>query len=159
LLLRHGGHARAAGFTLANENLPAFRERLLGYGAEHLDETTLARRYSVDALVKLDELTLQTPVALALLAPFGEGNPEPALSTVGLKLLAVRAVGQEGKHLKLEVAQGTHSLPAIAFRQGRLASELARGDTVDLIYRPDLNEWQGETTLQLVVSAIRPSRG
>ena len=157
LLLQHGGHARAAGFTLPNENLPAFYERLEQYGAEHLNEEMLSRRRLVDALVSLDELTLETPPALALLEPFGEGNPEPALATLGLRLLDVRPVGQEGKHLRLEVSDGKQSVQAIAFRQGYLVNELKPGDMVDLIYRPTLNEWQGQVSLQLVIQSIRPS--
>ena len=157
LLLQHGGHARAAGFTLPNENLPAFCERLEQYGIEHLNEEMLSRRRLVDALVSLNEITPETLAALAMLEPFGEGNPEPALATVGLQLKDVRPVGQEGRHLRLEVSDGVQSIPAIAFRQGYLAGELKPGDVVDLIYRPTLNEWQGQVSLQLVVQAIRPS--
>ena len=157
LLLQHGGHARAAGFTLPNENLPAFCERLEQYGIEHLNEEMLSRRRLVDALVSLNEITPETLAALAMLEPFGEGNPEPALATVGLQLKDVRPVGQEGRHLRLEVSDGVQSIPAIAFRQGYLAGEIKPGDMVDLIYRPTLNEWQGQVSLQLVVQAIRPS--
>lgn len=157
LLLQHGGHARAAGFTLPNENLSTFCERLERYGAEHLSEEMLSRRRLVDALVSLDELTLATPPALDLLEPFGEGNPEPALATLGLRLLDIRSVGAEGKHLRLEVGDGKLSIPAIAFRQGHLIGGLKVGDMVDVVYRPMLDEWQGQVSLQLLVQSIRPS--
>ena len=157
LLLQHGGHARAAGFTLPNENLPAFYERLEQYGMEHLKEEMLNRRRFVDARVSLSEITLETPAALAMLEPFGEGNPEPALATEGLQIKDIRPVGQEGKHLRLAMSDGVQSMPAIAFRQGHLANELKVGDMVDLIYRPVLSEWQGQVSLQLVIQAIRPS--
>ena len=157
LLLQHGGHARAAGFTLPNENLPAFYERLEQYGMEHLKEEMLNRRRFVDARVSLSEITLETPAALAMLEPFGEGNPEPALATEGLQIKDIRPVGQEGKHLRLAVSDGVQTMPAIAFRQGHLANELKVGDMVDLIYRPVLSEWQGQVSLQLVIQAIRPS--
>jgi single-stranded-DNA-specific exonuclease len=107
--------------------------------------------------MSLSEITLETPAALAMLEPFGEGNPEPALATEGLQLKDIRPVGQEGKHLRLEVSDGVQTMPAIAFRQGHLAGELKAGDIVDLIYRPVLNEWQGQVSLQLVIQAIRPS--
>jgi hypothetical protein len=57
------------------------------------------------------------------------------------------------------VSNGRQSLPAIAFRQGHLAGEFSRGDRVDVVYRPTINEWQGERTLQLLVAAIRPAAG
>jgi single-stranded-DNA-specific exonuclease len=158
LLLRHGGHARAAGFTVANENLSAFCERLERYGAEHMDAEILHRKRRVDARVALDEITVDTPRALAALEPFGEGNPEPALATTGLRLLEVRAVGAEAKHLRLRVSDGVRSLTAIAFRQGQASAALKAGDTVDLIHRPTLNDWQGQVSLELVVQAIRVSQ-
>jgi single-stranded-DNA-specific exonuclease len=157
LLVRHGGHARAAGFVLLNENLPVLRERLEHYGAEHLDVEMLQRRHSVDALVPLSAITGNAPAALAALEPVGEGNPEPRLATVGLQLVGLRSVGADSRHLRLEVTDGARTLPAIAFRQGHQASAFAPGDRVDLIYCPTLNEWQGVTSLQLVVEAVRKS--
>jgi single-stranded-DNA-specific exonuclease len=157
LLSRYGGHERAAGFSLPSGNITELSERLMAYAAERLDEATLSRRYSVDALVRLGELSMDTPAVLRMLEPVGEGNPEPALASTGLLVRSVRAVGKEANHLRLEVAADGCSLSAIAFRQGHLAADLRPGSHVDLIYRPDLNEWQGRTSLQLMVSALRLS--
>jgi len=159
LLTRYGGHARAAGFALPNENLAAFRERLRGYGEENLTEEMLRPRHSVDALVSLEEIDEDAPNALAVLEPFGEGNPEPAFATTGLRVLEVRRVGREGRHLRMRVGDGDRSLPVIAFRQGHWADQIAPGDLIDLIYRPTLNEWRGTMSLQLVVQALRKSKG
>jgi len=158
LLTRYGGHARAAGFTLPSDNLIAFRKRLESYGAAHLTEETLTPHHSVDAIVPLEEINEDTPAALSLLEPFGEGNPEPAFATIGLRLLDLRTVGREGQHLRLRVGDGNRSLPAIAFRQGHRASDFAPGDMVDLIYQPMLNEWRGAASLQLRVTAMRKSK-
>ena len=155
LLLRYGGHAGAAGFSLLTENLTAFRERLLCYCAENLDRETLTRRIPYDAIVSLAEIREDTPVALSAMEPFGVGNPEPALVTENLTLLSLSPVGQRGAHLRLRVGDGMRSLPGIAFRQGHLADSLKRNDKVDLLYRPTLNEWQGQTTLQLLVEDMR----
>jgi single-stranded-DNA-specific exonuclease len=157
LMLRHGGHARAAGFTLANESVPALRERLADYAATHLQGEMLQRKRLADALVPLNVVTREALDALAALEPVGEGNPEPALATLGVRILALRAVGEGGKHVRMEVSDGVLSVPAIAFRQGHLAGEFAAGDWVDIIYRPTLNVWQGQTSLQLVVGALRRS--
>jgi len=159
LLLRYGGHARAAGFTLANDNLPAFYERLRAYAQDHLDETTLRPKYMVDAIVTLSEITARTVEDLARLAPFGEGNPDPALATLGLEILELRAIGQEGKHLRLRLREpGGRPISAVAFRMGRLAAHYKVGQQVDIIHRPTLNEWNGERVLELLVSAIRPNQ-
>ena len=157
LLTRWGGHALAAGVTLPTANLDALEERLTAYCEAHLDGVGDGPKQYVDAIIGLGEITIDTPAALAMLEPFGAGNPEPALASRRLTIRQVRAVGQGGKHLRLFVADKGHALPAIAFRFGHLADSLAEGDTVDLVYRPTLNVWQGQTSLQLVVQAIRPA--
>ncbi len=158
LFERYGGHVKAAGFTVPTRNLAAFRQRMETYSRQHLTEDMLRRKHSADALVSLYEISEATPVALSLLEPCGEGNPLPALASQGLRVEAIRAVGNEGKHLRLQVREGTKSLPAIAFRLGHLATRFKVGDIIDLIYRPQLNEWQGQVFLQVVVEAMRASR-
>ena len=157
LLSRYGGHARAAGFSLPNENLGAFRERLESYAAQNLTEEMLTPHPRVDAIVSLEEITEDTPAALSLLEPFGQGNPEPALATIGLKALGMRRVGREGRHLRMTVSDGNRSMGGIAFRQGHRAGEFGPGDMIDLMYRPTQNEWQGRVSLQLDVKAMRRS--
>lgn len=158
LLLRHGGHARAAGLTLRSEHLPALRERLQEYAQSNLPDDCLVRPRRVDAIVSLDELSPQVSDALEVLAPFGEGNPEPALATMGVRVNSLRPVGAEGKHLKLRVQDGQQRFAAIAFGMGHLAAGLRDGDVVDLIYRPQRHEWQGTWSLELVVEAMRSTK-
>lgn len=158
LLLRYGGHARAAGFTLANDKLELFCRRLLDYSAAHLPPELLRRRRHVDAIVPLAELTEATPGALAALEPLGEGNPEPALAALNVKLMTLQPVGQGGKHLRLQVSDGQRVYSGIAFRRGAWAGAFQVGQRVDIVFRPELDTWQGELALQLVVEAMRPSR-
>lgn len=157
LLTRWGGHALAAGVTLPTANLDALEERLTAYCEAHLDGVGDGPKQYVDAIVELGEITRNTVAALATLEPFGAGNPEPALASLGVIVKAVRPVGRDGKHLRLTVAKGHALLSAIAFRLGHLANSLAEGDMVDLVYRPTLNVWQDQETLQIVVQAIRPA--
>ena len=158
LLMRYGGHAQAAGFTLASDRLPEFRQRLLDYAEEHLDQNALTPRLLVDAIVPLGVLTPDVVSALGTMEPFGRGNPEPLLSSLGAQIRSINTVGVDGKHLRLLVRQANASLPCIAFRQGALSEQFRPGDRIDLVYRPSMNHWQGRSTLQLVVEAIRPAR-
>ncbi|MHB1318058.1 MAG: single-stranded-DNA-specific exonuclease RecJ, partial [Anaerolineae bacterium] len=164
ILVRFGGHAQAAGFTLESNQIEPFRERLLSYAAEHLDSAALTPRLMVDAIVGLADIAYEpdrgrnTPAALATLGPFGKGNPEPLLATLGAGVMDIRRIGTEGKHLRLDVAQNGTPRTCVAFRQGEAAEWLRAGDRVDLVYRPALNRWQGRESLQLVVEAVRPHR-
>jgi len=164
LLERYGGHAAAAGFTVRTENLPELQARLLALAREQLEGVTLTPTLHIDLEAPLTELSWELHQALAVMAPFGYGNPEPLLVTRGLRILDARSVGSDGRHLKLTVTANGNSArngdsprpwDAIAFRQGEWLGRLP--STVDLAYNLALNEWNGRATLQLRVQDIHPA--
>lgn len=158
LLIRHGGHAQAAGFALENENIPAFRDRLLEIAGEQLKMIPggLAPTIKIDAEVRFHELTTDLVAELKRLEPTGNSNPSPLLSTHGVVIRQQRAIGTDGAHLKLRLADHECEFEAIAFRMGGLADKLP--ERVDVAYQLELNEWQGQVRLQLVVQDIQPAR-
>jgi len=158
LLIRFGGHAMAAGCTLARDNIENLRQRLEQYAAEHLDVDLLHRKIRVDAIVSLDEITLHSVRCLQHLEPTGNGNPPATLSSLGVRIDTIRPVGKDGKHLRLYLSQGGSRVGAIAFRLGHLANEYRAGDLIDLVYTPSLNYYNGNVSVQLIVEEIRPSR-
>ncbi|MGC9357498.1 MAG: single-stranded-DNA-specific exonuclease RecJ [Anaerolineae bacterium] len=155
LLVRYGGHAAAAGFTVRTENLEELQRRLVDLAREELAEVVLTPSLLVDAELPLNMLSWDLHEDLEALAPFGYGNRSPTLVSRDVRILSARAVGAEGRHLKLYVAdeQG-RSWSAIAFRQGAWIGRLP--DVVDLAYHLQRNEWNGRTTLQLNVLDIHP---
>ncbi|NLT73062.1 MAG: single-stranded-DNA-specific exonuclease RecJ [Chloroflexi bacterium] len=156
ILIRFGGHAQAAGFTLETARVPEMHARLLDYADQHLNEHDLVPRLLVDAIVSLNDLSEDTPRAISVLGPFGQGNPEPVLATLGARVMDVRRIGSGGKHLRLDISQDGTPRTCVAFRQGDAADWIGNGDRIDLVYRPSLNRWQGRESLQLVVEALRP---
>ncbi len=155
LLVRYGGHAAAAGFTLKNENIPAFRERLVEVAREALGDVLPEPVLDIDMELDLKEATWELYEAIQKLAPFGEENPKPVFLSRGLEVREARAVGSEGKHLKLTLEYKRQVWPAIAFRLGNVLPALP--SRVDVVYYLDANEWNGRRTLQLVVQDIRPA--
>ncbi|MCE5259537.1 MAG: single-stranded-DNA-specific exonuclease RecJ [Chloroflexi bacterium] len=155
LLLRYGGHAKAAGFTLATRDIDNLRERLEQHIASLIQADTFTQRLLVDAIVPLEMISPHSPVALQSLEPIGDANPEPALATLALKVAHVRQIGADNRHLRLDVSDGNRALPVIAFRQGDKAAALANGQLIDMVYRPSIEAWQGQETLQLIAQDIR----
>ncbi len=157
LLIRHGGHAAAAGFAVANENLPALQARLEAIAEEELAGQDLAPSLAIDAEVSLAEFDFALVKQLALLEPCGYANPQPVFASLGLEVVSARPVGAEGKHLKLQVRapRSPAIWDAIAFRMGEWFSGLPR--RVDLAYAIEINEFNGRSTLQLNVKDIRPA--
>ncbi|MGE5601543.1 MAG: single-stranded-DNA-specific exonuclease RecJ [Nitrososphaerales archaeon] len=156
LLVRHGGHAAAAGFTVKNENLPELRRRLEAIAAEQLGRLDLTPVLKIDAELDLADLDYAVCTRLGELEPHGEANPQPVFVSHGVRVSAdsVRTVGHEGQHLKFRVyARGsTGEWDAIAFRMGDLADGLP--GRVDLAYCIEMNDHSGRP--QLVVKDLRP---
>jgi single-stranded-DNA-specific exonuclease len=149
-LIRYGGHAQAAGLTVAAENVAALRD---GFAALAEAETREAAGLDVDAVTELGEVTGRLAEEIAALAPFGPGNAAPILAAPGARVRESRRVG-DGSHLKLTLACGRHATEhaAIGFRLGELDPGV--GATIDVAYRPELSEWRGEKRLELNVCAI-----
>jgi single-stranded-DNA-specific exonuclease len=159
LLARHGGHAAAAGFTAANENVDDLAARLKDIAEKELGELDLRPTLRVDVDgVALSDLTQDLLGHLQKFEPCGYGNPAPVLASRRLKVYDWRTVGGEGKHLKLSLTDGRMNQDAIAFGQAQqwLANQSAE---VDIAYAVEWNEWKGERRVQLNVKSIQASQG
>jgi single-stranded-DNA-specific exonuclease len=184
LLERYGGHAQAAGFTIRNENLSEFKMRMTELATSALGGQDLRPSLMADAVISLADIDWALQGTLAQLEPTGQENPVPRFLSRGVEVLSQRQVGQEFAHLQLFLANGPNgaeeqrsrgagersvvrnqqsasynrqAFPAIAFRQGVWANALPK--TIDIIYTINVNKWQGNSNLQLVIDDIRPSAG
>lgn len=162
LLVRHGGHAAAAGFTVENEKLPALKSRLQAIAAEQLQGKDLRPPLNIDAEAPLGDLDWATAALLKQLEPTGYANPQPLLLSRRLRVRDARRVGSDGAHLRLVVSdpeagpRDEISWDAIAFRQGHWFGRLPR--MVDMVYALEENTWNGQRRLQLNVADLRPTR-
>ncbi len=153
LLVRHGGHAAAAGFTVRNENLEALKTRLNSIAAEKLRDKDLRQTMNADAEVPLSNLRFDLLRQLEALQPTGYGNPEAVFVTRNVRITHGRAVGAEGRHLKLVVTDEHVTFDAIGFRLGHLQGELS--SKVDLLYTLETNDYNGRTSLQLNLKDVK----
>jgi len=151
LLIRHGGHAAAAGFTLKNEHLPELRRRLEAIATRKLSGIDLTPVLKIDCEYDLADRDLALCELLQQLEPYGEGNPQPVFVSHGLEVVpySVRTVGSEGQHLKLRVrAPGSRiEWDAIAFRMGAWAGGLP--GRLDLAYNLEMNDYSGAPQLNV----------
>jgi single-stranded-DNA-specific exonuclease len=156
LLEHHGGHAAAAGFTVRNELLSMLVEKMNDIAREELHEKDLRPRIIAEAEIPLSELKPGLLKDLDRLQPTGMGNPVPIFMSAGLKVTRQKSIGADGTHLKLTVTDGKITYDAIAFRQGHWIARLP--PVIDLMYTFELNEFNGQVSLQLNVKDIRPSK-
>lgn len=156
LMVRHGGHAAAAGFTVRNENLEELVRRMKELARAKLEKADLRPTLRADAETSLKEIRPYLIQELARLEPTGYGNLEAVFVSRGVKVRGARTVGQDNRHLKLTLedeARFTHD--AIGFRLGERLPK--PGDSVDILYTYEINEFNGRTNYQLNLKDIKPS--
>lgn len=152
LLLRYGGHALAAGFSISRENLPAFRTAMEARAA--LCETHPA--LVLDMALPPERLTLKTAEDCRLLEPCGAGNPAPLFYLEDVLVTAVRPLSG-GKHLHLACRMGGAAFDALFFNVAKAGRDFAPGDLLDLAVQLSVDEWRGQRRLCVVVRAARES--
>jgi len=155
LLIRHGGHAAAAGFTVRNENLEILKTRLKSLATEQLRDRDLRQILTADTEIPLSDLKPELLKHLDYLQPTGYGNPEAVFVSRGVRVTNSRTVGAESKHLKLLVTDGRVTFDAIGFRLGHLQPDLPL--RVDVLYTFESNEFNGRTSLQLNLKDVKPA--
>ncbi len=156
LLVRHGGHAAAAGFTVKNELLPELVARLKQIAKEKLEGKDLRQTLTADMEVSLPEINFEVLKHLQYVEPTGYGNPDAVFVSRDVKVKSSRTVGADGKHLKLSVTDVDGSyFDCIGFRLGHWQKSMP--PRVDLLYTLEANEWNGRTTLQLNLKDIKPA--
>ncbi|MCK6579627.1 MAG: single-stranded-DNA-specific exonuclease RecJ [Anaerolineae bacterium] len=154
LLVRHGGHAQAAGFTVVNQNIPALRERLMALARQALDAQELAPTIDIDMELDARAIALELAVELQRLDPTGHSNPPPTFVTRGLRVLEHRLVGKDERHVRLKLGRnGLPPVDAIGFHLSEAyPNDAAR---VDVVYQLEINEWNGQRTPQLNLVDVR----
>ncbi len=154
LLIRHGGHAGAAGFELPLERWDAFVERMLAI-AEESRPADPRPPLAVDLALPSGYVDYGLYRDLARLAPCGPGNAEPLVAVLGLTVARVRAAN--GGHTQLVLRRERDVLDGIAFGRSDLATSLSEGDRVDVVARLASRSFGGLETLQLEVRDVAPS--
>ncbi len=154
LLIRHGGHAGAAGFEIAASDWPTFRSRFLALAAvaEPLDAM---RTLAIDLVLPAMEVDYALHAGLARLGPWGVGNPEPLVAVLGLTV--TRAREASGGHTQLVLKRRLDVLDGIAFGWPELATQVAEGDRVDVVARLMSRRFGGVESLQLEVRDAAPA--
>lgn len=153
LLLRHGGHAQAAGFACKIDDLPMLIERLQAIAAEQLGGSPTVVDGVVDAEVQLTELMGPTFQALRKMEPFGIGNPSPLFLTRGAEVRDARTMGAARNHFRLTLVAGGATWDAVGFRQDWIDGTRY----VDIVYTLDIDHWNGSPRLRLTLRDYAPS--
>ncbi|MEX0649943.1 MAG: single-stranded-DNA-specific exonuclease RecJ [Candidatus Andersenbacteria bacterium] len=150
--LKLGGHIQAAGFSVEETNIAAFREQLQVYFDKLPEPAGAGKTFTADALVDPALLSWETNRLLEQFAPFGEANPAPLFVLENMSVLDVRPVGKEGKHVKLTLATQAGRVDAIGFGLGDRLGSIDK--EVDVLGSLETNEFRGSVRLQLSLKDV-----
>lgn len=155
ILEKFGGHAYAAGFSIKEEYIPELDRRLNEFAKECNLEEKLPQLL-IDSRITVNDINAATIRKTEVLAPYGAGNKVPVFALMGGRIVDVKTLS-DGKHCRLLVESDKRLVEAIAFGAGTLAQECYVGDVVDLAGELNINLYNGQTRLQIIVSGIRMS--
>ena len=156
LLLRHGGHALAAGLSLQPDKIDLLRRRLNELARRTLKPEDLQPSLLLDAEVGLDEITLDSLGGLARLKPMGQGNPPVQFCSRNLAhQRPLQRIGVDRQHVKMWVTDGTGTLEAVWWNGGSGSLPVGK---FDLAFAPQVNEFNDNRMVQLKVLDWQPAR-
>ncbi|MBO9663144.1 single-stranded-DNA-specific exonuclease RecJ [Dokdonella sp.] len=153
LIVRFGGHAMAAGLTLAAEGLARFAVEFDAVARQRIDAQALERFAWSDGELAAAEFTPAAAQALRYAGPWGQGFAEPLFDNV-FAVESWRAVGERHLKLKLRLDERADTYDAILFDALDCMPPPAR---VRALFQLDLNDWNGRESLQLLLKQIEPA--
>ncbi|MGI8509350.1 MAG: single-stranded-DNA-specific exonuclease RecJ [Gemmatimonadaceae bacterium] len=154
LLQRFGGHRAAAGVTVSADRMDAFATRFNDVARDRLTRDDLFPELRVDIELELDHATLELETVLRHFEPFGIGNPAPVFAARNVTAAAApRTVGRDGLKLRLVGASGAQ-VDAIGWGMADMAPRIRPGIPLDVAFRLERDEYQGESRLQAKLADI-----
>lgn len=154
VLTHYGGHAMAAGMTLAADDIDSFRGMVNDLAKRQLSKEDYIPLTRVDAECSIDEVDIGLLEQLETMAPFGMGNPSPRWRLRNVKVTGLRAIGKQRNHLKLSLSGQRKQMDAIGFHMGETSNHLAIHSEAELVGELQLNEWNGMKRPQFVIHDI-----
>jgi single-stranded-DNA-specific exonuclease len=149
-----GGHKKAAGFEIVEEKIQELIRRIKELIDGLISDEDLMPALEIETVLEPKHITMGLASELELLCPHGEENQPPVFASYGLKLIDMRKVG-DGTHLKTKFTDGKVVLDSIGFSLGRIADKLKLGESYDLAYNLEVNEFNGLESAQLNLIDIR----
>lgn len=157
ILLRHGGHSMAAGFTVHRDYKDQLVERLNQIANRELDGLDLRPTLKIDIELTPEEVTSRIYPELEKLQPTGMGNPAALLALKNVEIREVALIGSEKTHLRFKVPYA-QVYQAVAFNQAQWYNEwLFKHTKFDLAFTIDINSYNGKETQQIMVKDMRPA--
>jgi single-stranded-DNA-specific exonuclease len=155
-LIAYGGHPGAAGFSLEEGSFESFRIHLVEHANAHISAEDLQARLAIDLMLRPRDIGPQTLKFLDQLEPFGNGHQAPVFGARNCQVKAVRQIGRDSSHLKLELLVGGRRCNAVWWNQGGALDQIPRDQSIDAAFSLQEDTYAGDGSVQLVLKDVRP---
>lgn len=149
-----GGHKLAAGLSFTGEKTPfeIVKKALNETVREYTSTKELKPFIKIDLIVDPKDVTTDLVEEISQLEPFGASNPSPVFAINNLKVTQKRLMGSDNSHLRLNVTSGADEFTAIWWKRGDAG--LSSGDSLDIAFHPQINEFNGNVSVQLIIDDV-----
>lgn len=155
-LLGYGGHFAAAGMTMAVDALEGFKIAFEKAVAERITEEQLTPEITINAALPLDDISIQFYQIIAQMEPFGPENMRPVFIAKGVYDSGYTKLVKD-LHISFNVTQGKTNVRGIGYNMPEHIKLIKSGKPFDLVFQLQLNEWQGNQSVQMQVIDVKPS--
>ncbi|MBR7553392.1 single-stranded-DNA-specific exonuclease RecJ [Allobacillus sp. GCM10007491] len=155
LFVHFGGHPQAAGMTVRTEDIEELRHELNRKAASELTPADFHPTLQIEEEINWEEVDMDFPELVEMLAPFGMDNNRPVFQINNVEIKELRKIGAKSNHLKLTGIAGGKQLEAVGFQIGDVVDRLSMGSKIDLAGEVQINEWNGNRKLQVLLKDLR----
>lgn len=157
LLIRYGGHSQAAGITLEDAQLDHLRDAFAEMIEDQRLEIPLPPSIAFDDDLTGADVTADLVRSMHAMEPFGSGNPAPMFRIDNARVLRYSTLGRDNAHLRINLQVGQRQITALHWSAAHRSRELVEGRQIDVAGRLELNSWQGQERLQIMIKDFRVS--
>ena len=152
-LIQFGGHTLAAGFSVAEDKIDSFRDKINEYADKN---GNIFPTLNIDCRLNPANISIDIYDSLSLLEPFGASNPAPVFGLFGVRITEIKPM-KSNKHIRLTVRKQDVTLNAVYFGMSTDDFPFSEGDTVDLAVKIEKNEYMGSVRLSIQIKDVRPA--
>ncbi|SET66996.1 single-stranded-DNA-specific exonuclease [Salinibacillus kushneri] len=149
-----GGHAQAAGMTVAVDEISPLRNNLSELANKKLSKTDFQPILTIDKQMNMREISVELIHEIEQLAPFGMGNPKPLFQLAEKDPKEIRLIGANQNHLKMNFQEDTKIIDAVGFGMGHLYTRISPHAKISIVGELSINEWNGHKKLQIMMKDL-----
>lgn len=159
IFIKYGGHAGAAGFSIAIENIEEFSKRMNEYAVENLNSEDTKKPIKIDCELSMIKISFDLMDKLSLLEPYGFGNASPMFAIRNCKYTNFRAIGKEKNHLMMDlIKNGVEMKNCVWFNSEDMLEAILNNKEIDVAFKLKMETYKDKYQYKIFIEDIKPSK-